>query len=248
MRVVPLLVGAAATLAVALAAAISSAQTVEGLDLAAIRARAKLDPDTARAFEETVARRGERFRAEADTLAGAARAGQERRARQAAPGRTDAVFDFDAMVAGAGQAAAPDDLPRLIVFASLSMPESALRRLIADTGRAGGVVAFRGFPGNSARRFTAALAKLLPPGDTKAQVGIDPRLFRAFQIEAVPAIVVTATGFDLCDGFDCRTTLPPHDRLAGNVTLEHALATIAEGGGPGAALARVHLARLEARR
>ena len=29
--------------------------------------------------------------------------------------------------------------------------------------------------------------------------------------------MVTATDFDLCDGFDCRTTLPPHDRMDGNV-------------------------------
>ena len=39
--------------------------------------------------------------------------------------------------------------PMFIVFASLSMPEASLTRLIADTTKAGGVVVFRGFPGGS---------------------------------------------------------------------------------------------------
>ena len=48
-----------------------------------------------------------------------------------------------------------------------------------------------------------------------------------------------------CDGFDCQDTPPPHDRLTGNVTVAQVLETFSQGGGPGAALARLHLARLE---
>ena len=77
-----------------------------------------------------------------------------------------------------------------------------------------------------------------------AAVGIDPRLFRAFAVDAVPAYVVTATDFDLCDGFDCRTALPPHDRIDGNVTLAHALDTFASGSGPAARVAAIYRARL----
>jgi conjugal transfer pilus assembly protein TrbC len=151
------------------------------------------------------------------------------------------------MIAGARQTAAPADMPGLIAFASLSMPEQALRRLIAEVGKAGGVIVFRGFPANSAGRFTRALARLLPPGPVSPNVGIDPRLFRAFDVEAVPVYVVTATGFDLCDGFDCQTALPPHDRIAGTVTLRFALATIADGSGPGAGVARIYADRLDMR-
>ena len=75
-------------------------------------------------------------------------------------------------------------------------------------------------------------------------VGVDPRLFRTFSVDAVPAYVVTATDFDLCDGFECRTELPPHDRIGGNVTLRHALDAFAAGGGPAAQVAAVYRARL----
>ena len=76
-------------------------------------------------------------------------------------------------------------------------------------------------------------------------VGIDPRLFRAFGIETVPTYVVTSSDLDLCDGFDCRTQVPPHDRMSGNVSVSYALETFAQGGGPGALLASQHLARLQ---
>ena len=100
-------------------------------------------------------------------------------------------------------------------------------------------------PGNSAKALMAALAKVAKPGEQLDGVGIDPRLFRAFGIESVPTYVVTSSDFDLCDGFDCRTQVPPHDRMSGNVSAAYALETFARGGGPGALLAAQHLARLE---
>ena len=59
---------------------------------------------------------------------------------------------------------------------------------------------------------------------------------------------MVASDFSPCDGFDCTDTLPPHDRIAGNVSVEDALETFADGGGPGAQLARLHLARLRDQR
>ena len=56
---------------------------------------------------------------------------------------------------------------------------------------------------------------------------------------------MTSSDFDLCDGFDCRTQVPPHDRMSGNVSVSYALETFAQGGGPGALLASQHLARLQ---
>ncbi|MEB3025905.1 TrbC family F-type conjugative pilus assembly protein, partial [Parvimonas sp. M13] len=76
-------------------------------------------------------------------------------------------------------------------------------------------------------------------------VGIDPRLFRAFNIDAVPTYVVVSTDFKPCDGFNCQTPVPPHDRMTGNVTPAYALRTFAQGGGAGAAIAKVYLASLE---
>lgn len=238
--------GAAASIGAALAIGVGvGAQTIDGLDLRKVRARATVDPDAAAAFEQSVIHRGDRFRAEAAQLAGDVRASQPRQsAAVRAVGGTAGPFDFDAMAAGAAEAAAPDDMPRLIAFASLSMPQAALKQMITDVSRAGGVIVFRGFPANSARRFTAALAHVLPEGRIRANIGVDPRLFRAFGVASVPSYVVTATGFDLCDGFDCRTVLPPHDRIAGNATLDYVLATIAEGDGPAANVAQVYADRL----
>lgn len=242
--------GAAATFGVALALGTGlGAQTVDGLDLEAVRERALIDPEAAALFEQQVARRGERFAAEAAELASKAKAGQVRLVARPAWPRGGEVFDFDAMVASASTSASSEaeDLPRLIAFASLSMPEVALRQMIADVSRAGGVVVFRGFPANSAKRFTAGLAKLLPQGSVRANVGIDPRLFRAFDVQVVPTYVLTTGGFDLCDGFDCRTAVPPHDRIAGNMTLDYVLATVAGGTGPGAGAARIYADRVRAR-
>lgn len=124
------------------------------------------------------------------------------------------------------------------------MPVPALKAMIADVAQAGGVVVFRGFPQGSAKALTAALLKVSGNEGLPASVGIDPRLFRAFKIDAVPAYVVTASDFDLCDGFDCVSSVPPHDRMTGNVSAEHALESFAAGGGPGARLASLHLKAL----
>ena len=117
--------------------------------------------------------------------------------------------------------------------------------MMDDVTRAGGVVVFRGLTQGSAKVMTDALSRVLKPGEQMDGVGIDPRLFRAFGIEAVPTYVVTSSDFDLCDGFDCTTAVPPFDRMSGNVTAAHALTTFAQGSGPGAKLAAQHLARLE---
>jgi conjugal transfer pilus assembly protein TrbC len=244
-RRLPLVIGTAAVAGLLLGLGTSTgAQTVDGLDLAKVRARARLSPQEAEALTKVVARRGEALRQEAAASAASARAASARYASKSSPADSAATFDFDGMVAASAKQMAPEDAPRLVAFASLSMPAASLKAMIADVGRAGGVIVFRGMPGNSARTFTTALAKVLPAGEVKAPVGIDPRLFRAFGIDAVPAYVVTATDFDLCDGFDCRTALPPHDRMAGNVSLAYALDAFAGGGGPAARVSALYRARL----
>src|SRR3546814_16720379 len=102
------------------------------------------------------------------------------------------------------------------------MPPKALRTLIEDTARAGGVVVFRGFPDNSLRAFTERLGRIVAREDDFANIGIDPRLFRAFDVAAVPTYVAVSSDFDLCAGFACRTKVPAPDRMVGNVTMEYA--------------------------
>ena len=229
----------------------ASAQTAEpALDLAAIRARASAGANDAEALSANARARAETLAREARASTDEAQAHGRRYTREAATSaKPDAAdtFDFDRMVANAGTMTSEGmgEAPRFIAFASLSMPPASLRAMIDDVAKAGGIVALRGLPGNSAKALTDALAKVAKPGEQLDGVGIDPRLFRAFGIEAVPAYVVTSSDFDLCDGFDCRTQVPPHDRMSGNVSAAYALETFARGGGPGALLAAHHLARLE---
>ena len=241
-----------------LAFAVAAQEVPEGLDLAAIRARARDHAADAEALAATVRARGQVVAEDArDTAAageangrrytGAARQAAQTTVASSAHPRSPETFDFDRLVADAGSMAETrmGEAPRFIAFASTSMPASALKAMLHDVPRAGGVVVFRGLPGGSVAGLTRALRQVLAPGEQLDGIGIDPRLFRAFGVQAVPAYVVAASDFDLCDGFDCTTAVPPHDRISGNVTARYALDTFAGGGGPGAKIATLHLARLQ---
>lgn len=226
------------------------AQTVDGLDLEAVRKRSAEMQEEAAAFAEQVKDRGDAFREEATSVQSAATGNLERVVVAGLPKAAPGPIDFDEIVSGAAAnvGVGAGEAPQLIVFVSLSMPAKALRAIIEDTARAGGVVVFRGFPDNSMRVFTERLGKVVAREDDLANIGIDPRLFRAFDVTAVPTYVAVSSDFDLCAGFDCRTQVPAHDRMAGNVTLEYALASFAEANGPGARVAAVGLTRLRGTR
>jgi conjugal transfer pilus assembly protein TrbC len=248
----PALTVSALTFFVSLAAICgAAAQTLEpGLDLDAIRARAMSNADEAEALAATARVRATALTQEADANVRAAQTLGQNYAQAAgatAKPPSDEIFDFDRIIADAGTMAQNElgEAPRFIAFASLSMPPAALRQMIRDMNAAGGVVVLRGFPQGSARALTEALGKLALDQDALGQIGIDPRLFRAFNVNAVPTYVVTSSDFDLCDGFDCQTRVPPHDRISGNVKAAFALETIARGQGPAARIASQYLGRLE---
>lgn len=219
------------------------AQTVEGLDLDAIKRRAEAVQPDAEAFVAHVQKRGDAFREEAIAVRDKADTNLVHLAKADLPRGYDGAVDFDEIIKGAGANAAgvKGEAPQLIVFASLSMPPQALRRLIADTAKAGGVVVFRGFPNNSMRAFSEQMGKVVTDRDQLANVGIDPRLFRAFDVQAVPAYVAVSSDFDLCAGFSCKSDVPAYDRMTGNVTLRYVLETFVEARGPGAGVAGVAL-------
>jgi conjugal transfer pilus assembly protein TrbC len=225
------------------------AQTVEGVEAGRLRDAAKVQEPDARVFADEVRCRGEALREEALASRAAANANRLRApaAPDKAPSAKAGVFDFDQLVADAQSARAgpvKNAGPRFIAFASMAMPVNSLRAMIRDVGKAGGIVVFRGFQNNSVKAFSAAMLKVVDKGQATQGIGIDPRLFRAFAVTAVPAYVVTSTDLDLCDGFACTTALPPHDRIAGNVTAAYALESFAAGRGPGAAASKVFLGRL----
>lgn len=236
-------------LALSVSSAPLPAQNVEGVDAGRLRAQAKAQQKDAQLFADEVRRRGEAVRAEALRTREAAMRNRMPVTIGAKP--STASLDLDQMVADAGKVATAGRAqtgPRFIAFASMAMPVGSLRALIRDVGDAGGVVVFRGLPQNSAKAFTAAMGKIVVKGQKTSGIGIDPRLFRAFGVSVVPTYVVTSTDLQLCDGFSCKTALPPHDRLSGNVTTGYALERFAHGGGPGAAASRVFARRLASAR
>lgn len=249
MRPLPHLVLLAACTGMAAIASAAAQPGEPDLDLAAIRARAAVEASEAEALAANARARAKAMLEEAQSSAADDVAHGENFSEQAAqspPPGSDDIFDFDKMVADAGSMAEANlgEAPRFIAFASLSMPPASLRAMVEDVSRAGGVVVLRGLPGNSAKTLTTALASIAQDSGTLDNIGIDPRLFRAFGIEAVPTYVVISSDFDLCDGFDCQTDIPPHDRMSGNVSAHFALESFAQGGGPGALIAAQHLSRL----
>jgi len=94
------------------------------------------------------------------------------------------------------------------------------------------------------KAFSAMLGKVVTDKDQLSNVGIDPRLFRAFNVEAVPTYVAVSTVFDLCSGLNCTTSVPTHDKITGNVSIRNVLDTFVAAHGPGAGVASVALRNL----
>lgn len=223
------------------------AQNVEGLDIKAIRKRSAQAQADAEAFVNQVKDRGDAFREEALVVQEGGTENMKGVAATNLPKAPAGAIDFDEIVQGAATNANAKggEAPQFIAFASLSIPPASLKRMIQDTARAGGVVAFRGFPNNSMKAFASRLSQIVEDRQAFANIGVDPRLFRAFEVQAVPTYVVVSSDFDLCAGFACRTKVPPFDRLSGNVSVDYALNSFVDGNGPGARVAAVGLSNMK---
>lgn len=143
--------------------------------------------------------------------------------------RTQAPIDLEALARGYAPASAAieqarDALagPGLYVFISLSMPRPTLQRLIEQAARAQAVVLLRGFKDGSLRETVAQVQDLI--GDRPAAVQIDPQAFDRYAITLVPSFVLVRADARApsCASGSC---MPPDTfvRLAGDVSLDHAL-------------------------
>lgn len=132
--------------------------------------------------------------------------------------------------------------PEVIVFMSLSAPAESWRQWSREAARIGAPLVLRGFgPGG----LQATVKRIGAYLDREGGAAIDPRLFRLFDITAIPAVAVVPGGVPPCESRGCVSdATPPHDRIAGNIGLRAALEAIAAEGGPGRAAARRHLAAL----
>ena len=130
----------------------------------------------------------------------------------------------------------------IIVFMSLSIPEKSWREWSRQASRIGAPLVLRGVARGGLRATVKQIGGQLAEGGGAA---IDPRLFRLFGIDAVPAVAVVPDGVPPCTTRGCSADpAPPHDVIGGNIGLDAALAAIALEGGPGRETARHHLTEL----
>ena len=142
----------------------------------------------------------------------------------------------------AGLAGRPNSAD-IIVFTSLSVPAPSWKQWASEAARIGAPLVLRGVGEGGMRATVKRIGERI--GAHKVGVAIDPRLFRLFGIERVPAVVVAPGGVPPCRSRGCSDdAAPPHDAIAGNTGLAAALEAIAAEGGPGRDLARRTLARL----
>ncbi|MDE0058839.1 MAG: type-F conjugative transfer system pilin assembly protein TrbC [Defluviicoccus sp.] len=168
-------------------------------------------------------------------------------ARQTVPGSAaplPAERHATGIVAGA---AGRDGTAEVLIFTSLSAPAESWRQWARDAARTGSPLVLRGVGVGGLPATANRIRERL--GGAEAGVAIDPRLFRLFGVERVPAVVVVPGGVPPCRSRGCADdAAPPHDRIAGNIGLIAALEAIADEGAVGRDVARRQLERLRKER
>ena len=164
-------------------------------------------------------------------------------ARQSVPGQASSLAAERHAGRLGGDAGKRPASAEVLIFTSLSVPAESWRQWARDAARSGAALVLRGV-GNDGLRETAAQIRIRLDGH-EASIAIDPRLFRLFGIERVPAVVVAPGGVPACESRGCSDDPPPpHDLVAGNIGLIAALEAIAAEGEVGRPVARALLERL----
>ena len=133
--------------------------------------------------------------------------------------------------------------PEILIFMSLSVPPSSWAQWAREAARAGAPLVLRGVGPEGLRATVKEVGERL--GGADAGVAIEPRLFRLFAIELVPAVAAVPGGVPPCSSRGCAADpAPQHDIVTGNIGLAGALEAIAAEGGAGRGAARQMLERL----
>ena len=143
----------------------------------------------------------------------------------------------------AGGSAGRPGAAEILVFTSLSVPAASWRQWADDAARAGAPLVLRGVGVGGLRQTARTIRARL--GGHEPGIAIDPRLFRLFGIDRVPAVVVVPGGVPPCESRGCsRDPAPPHDLVAGNIGLVAALEAVAAEGDVGREVSEAYLGRL----
>ena len=117
----------------------------------------------------------------------------------------------------------------VIVFTSLSVPAASWRQWAHEAARIGAPLVLRGVAAESLRVTVKAIGDRI--GGAEVGIAIDPRLFRLFGVQRVPAVAVVPGGVPPCASRGCSDDpAPPHDLVAGNIGVAAALEAVAAEG------------------
>ena len=165
-------------------------------------------------------------------------------ARQTVPGSSLSPAPSLSAERHAGQLTGPrSGTAEILIFTSLSVPAASWRQWAQDAARTGAPLVLRGVGDGGLPGTAKKIGERL--GGAEAGVAIDPRLFRLFGIERVPAVVVVPGGVPPCRSRGCaEDPAPAHDRITGNISLAAALEAVAEEGDAGRGVAKAYLASL----
>jgi conjugal transfer pilus assembly protein TrbC len=155
----------------------------------------------------------------------------------AAPDLSRLAEQYERLRAGPGASEAQRQASGLLVFVSLGMPKASLDRLLDDASRTGATLVLRGVRESSVTRTAAIIAELMGPRRVSWQ--IDPQLFSRFDVRVVPAYVLVDLSRPVqvsCGESQCQREA--FAKVAGDVSLLHALATIGQAEPDLASLAR----------
>jgi conjugal transfer pilus assembly protein TrbC len=119
------------------------------------------------------------------------------------------------------------DVPTLLVFVTLAMPEATLRLLVDQAARVHAVLVLRGLQNSSIRQTTARVQHLL--GESAAQFNIDPQAFDRFGVRSAPTFVLLKAGARVadCAAGACAAS-DEFAAIAGDVSIDYALQAIAQ--------------------
>jgi conjugal transfer pilus assembly protein TrbC len=148
---------------------------------------------------------------------------------------------------GVGDGAAPRQASGLMVFVTLDMPKPSLHRLIADAERVGASMVLRGLRERSMKQTVLQVKAVL--GEHKVGWHIDPVLFERFGVSQAPTLVLIDPQRPVdvgCQGDRCAPTV--FAKVAGDVSISHALEVIAREDDALSASARAFAQRLEGTR
>jgi conjugal transfer pilus assembly protein TrbC len=151
-----------------------------------------------------------------------------------APDLAAMASKYEQMRVGSAPAGAVDRaLAGLLVFVSLGMPRPSLEVLVADAERSGALLVLRGVIDGSLKSTKAFIQQLI--GKRQVAWRIDPTLFKAFRVDAVPTYVLVDPNepapLNCQAGEQAQSTQcgqPANTRIAGDVTIGAALHAMVE--------------------